>query len=142
MLSTRSGRPQPGLEAVPVDLLGALGAVADPRARRGVRHGFVAVLVVGVCAVLAGARTFTAIAEWAHDLPVGVRVRLGLGRVAPSESTIRRLLQAVDAQALDAAVSAWLSRKSATPKRVFPVIAVDGKSGERGKPWEASYEHG
>ena len=72
------------------------------------RHGFLAVLAIGVCAVLAGARRFTAIAEWAHDLPVGVRVRLGLGRRVPSESTIRRTLQAVDAEALDAAVSAWV----------------------------------
>ena len=91
------GSSPTGLEAVRVDLLGALAAVADPRARRGVRHGFVAVLAVGVCAVLVGARMFTAVAEWAHDLPMGVGVRLGLGRVAPSESTIRRILQAVDA---------------------------------------------
>jgi hypothetical protein len=102
--------------------------VPDPRARRGVRHGFVAVLAVGVRAVLAGARTYTAVAEWAHDLPIGVRVRLGLGRVAPSESTIRRILQAVDAEALDAAVSAWLSHKSAALEQVVRVIALDGKS--------------
>jgi hypothetical protein len=93
---------------VPVDLLAALTAVPDPRARRGVRHGFVAVVAIGVCAVLAGARTFTAIAEWAHDLTPAVRTGLGLGRLIPSESTIRRTLHAVDAQALDEAVSAWL----------------------------------
>lgn len=56
-------------------------------------------LAVAVCAVFAGARSYVAIAEWAHDLPVGVRVRLGMQhrpgherRVVPSESTIRRLL--------------------------------------------------
>jgi len=58
--------------------------------------------------VLAGARTYVAIAEWAHDLPVSVRVRLGMGRRAPSESTLRRILQAVDADALDRVVSSWL----------------------------------
>jgi predicted transposase YbfD/YdcC len=121
-----------GPEAVGVDLLVALGAVPDPRARRGVRHGFVAVLAIAVCAVLAGACTFTAIAEWARDLPVGVRVRLGLRRIAPSESTIRRILQAVDAQALDAVLSAWLAARSATPGRdagpARRMIAIDGKS--------------
>jgi predicted transposase YbfD/YdcC len=120
------------------DLLGALAAVPDPRARRGVRHGFVAILAVGVCAVLAGARTFTAIAEWAHDLPVGMRVRLGLGRLAPSESTIRRNLQAADADAVDGAISAWLVARAATAiPAVAPavrMIAIDGKSarGARG----------
>jgi hypothetical protein len=93
------------LDTDPVSLLEALTKVADPRQRRGVRHGLAAVLAVGVCAVLAGARTFTAIAEWAHDLPAGVRIRLGLGRVVPSESTIRRVLQAIDAEVLDAVVS-------------------------------------
>ncbi len=78
-------------EAVPVDLLAALAGVPDPRARRGVRHGLVAVLAIGVCGVLAGARTFTAIAEWAQDLTGAVRTRLGLGRrPAPRESTTRR----------------------------------------------------
>jgi predicted transposase YbfD/YdcC len=61
-----------------------------------------------------------------------VRTRLGLGRLAPSESTIRRTLQAVDAEALDRAVSAWLVIRSATP--AVRVIAIDGKSarGARG----------
>ena len=73
VFATRAGWAPAGRQPVPVDLLAALTAVPDPRARRGVRHGFVAVLAIGVCAVLAGARTFTAIAEWAHDLTPAVR---------------------------------------------------------------------
>jgi hypothetical protein len=42
------------------------------------------VVAIEVCAVLAGVRPFTAIAEWANDLPVGVRARLGLRRKTPS----------------------------------------------------------
>jgi phosphoglucomutase len=63
------------------------------------------VLAAGACAVLAGARSFTAIAEWVHDLPAGARLRLGLARSVPSESTIRRVLQNLDAEELDAVVS-------------------------------------
>jgi DDE_Tnp_1-associated len=37
--------------------------MADPRRRRGVRHRLVVILGLAVCAVLAGARSFTAIAE-------------------------------------------------------------------------------
>lgn len=119
--------------AVPGDLLAALRSVGDPRARRGVRHQSVAILGIAVCAVLAGARSYLAVAEWAHDVTPTVRLRLGLGRQAPSESTIRRVLQRVDPDALDAAVSAWMAGRSARQEG-RPVIAVDGKSarGARG----------
>jgi predicted transposase YbfD/YdcC len=135
-----AGRDVIGPDRVPVDLLAMLAEVADPRAARGVRHRFVAVLALGVGAVLGGARSYTAIAEWAHDLPVGVRVRLGLARPAPSESTIRRTLQAVDPDHLDQKVSAWLATRPTVPvattvtRPATRVIAVDGKSarGARG----------
>lgn len=119
---------------VPAELLLALRAVTDPRARRGRRHDVVSVLAVAVCAVLAGARSYIAIAEWARDLPWAVRTRLGLGRRPPCESTIRRVLQTVDADQLDRVVSTWLAARATSPRpAVQPaaprrVIALDGKS--------------
>ncbi|MCA1836850.1 MAG: ISAs1 family transposase [Actinobacteria bacterium] len=113
------------------DLLTALGEVPDPRKARGRRHRLVTVLALSVAAVLAGARSYVAIAEWAHDLPVSARVRLGIGRRAPSESTIRRILQAVDLDALDAALSGWVAARLPTPlpsRPITRVIAVDGKT--------------
>jgi len=62
-------------------LLDLLGQVADPRARRGVRHQFVGVLAVALAAVLAGARSFTAIGEWVADADAGVLARLGVAGV-------------------------------------------------------------
>ena len=59
-------------------LLEALAAVPDPRALRGVRYPFLAILVVAVCATLSGARSFAAIAEWVADLPEQGRTGLGL----------------------------------------------------------------
>jgi hypothetical protein len=55
----------------------ALERVVDLRARRGVRHGLVAVLAAAVCAVAAGAPSFVAIAEWVADLPAEVTDALG-----------------------------------------------------------------
>jgi hypothetical protein len=78
-----------------------------------------------------------AIAEWAHDLPVGARLRLGVGRRAPSESTIRRILQAVDLDALDVALSGWLADRLSDPRPGrMRVVAVDGKTA-RGARTEA-----
>jgi DDE_Tnp_1-associated/Transposase DDE domain len=112
---------------VPADLLAALRAVTDPRCRRGVRHQLVAVLGIAVCAVLAGARSYVAIAEWGHDLPLAVRRRLGIWRVPPSETAIRRVLQAIDPHLLDRTVSGWLAARARSSPR-WPAIAVDGKS--------------
>ena len=89
-----------------------LGALADPRSRRWVRHRLVAPLAVAVCAVLAGARSYVAIAEWTADLTPTVRRRLDLGRRVPSESTIRWVLQRVDAEQLDRLVSTWLAARA------------------------------
>jgi hypothetical protein len=56
-----------GLDGDRATVLSVLAAVADPRARRGVRHRLAVILALAVRAVLAGARSFTAIAEWAAD---------------------------------------------------------------------------
>ncbi|MBX9638281.1 MAG: transposase family protein, partial [Mycobacteriaceae bacterium] len=52
-----------------------------------------AVLAVALAAVVAGARSFTAIAEWAADAAPAALVQLGITGKVPSESTIRRCLR-------------------------------------------------
>jgi len=92
-----------------------------------VRHRFVSILALCACAVLAGARSFVATAERAMDLTLLLRAKLGIGRVPPCESTIQRVLQRVDPDVLDEAVSAWLA--ACTPARAGrPVPALDGKT--------------
>jgi len=59
----RCARPGRGAGAVAT----GAGRGPDPRARRRVRHQLAVILDLAVCAVLAGARSFTAIAEWAAD---------------------------------------------------------------------------
>lgn len=74
-----------------------------------------------------GARSFCAIAEWAADVPDDVVAALGVTGSAPHESTIGRVLRALDANALDAMIGAWLAARS-RPGAGRPAIAVDGKS--------------
>ena len=109
-------------------LLQALAAVPDPRARRGVRHRLAVILGLAVCAVLAGARSFTAIAEWAADADQATRDALEITGVVPSESTFRRTLQNLDADALDEAAGAWAQQRTAPAPGARRVIAVDGKT--------------
>jgi predicted transposase YbfD/YdcC len=121
------GERQAAAADVPDDLLDAFRSVTDPRCRRGVRHQLVLVLGIAACAVLAGARSYVAIGEWAQDLPEPVRRRLGIERVPPSETSIRRVLQAIDPHLLDRVVSGWLATR-AEPTQRWRAVAVDGKT--------------
>ena len=100
-------------------LLLVLAAVPDPRARRGVRHRLVVILALAVCAVLAGARSFTAIAEWAADADQDTREALGITGVVPCESTFRRTLQTLDADALDKVAGAWAQQRTAPARSMW-----------------------
>jgi hypothetical protein len=123
-------------DAEPPDLLAYLATVPDPRARAGRRHPLVAILALAAAAVLAGARSMTAIAEWAADAPQPVRAALGARRdpltsqwVVPTETTIRRTLGRLDATVLAGVIGAWLSDRDrhARPPRRRRAVAVDGK---------------
>ena len=107
-----------------------LAAIADPRHRRGVRHAVDQVLLLALAAVVAGQRTYVAISDWIQDLRPEQRALFGCRRwgttyKVPSEPTIRRVLQQVDADQVDAGFTAWLD---AEQRRVGDAIAVDGKS--------------
>jgi predicted transposase YbfD/YdcC len=132
-------------------LLPVLAAVPDPRARRGVRHRLAAILGLALCAVLAGARSFTAIAEWAADADQATRDALGVTGVVPCESTFRRTLQAMDADGLDEAAGGWARQRTAPAAGTRRAVAVDGKtlrgSGTAGGPGRhllaaLDHEHG
>jgi DDE_Tnp_1-associated len=56
------------------------------------------------------ARSFTAIAEWAADADEQTLRMLGARFAVPSESTIRRTLQRLDANALDDLAGAWVQQ--------------------------------
>jgi len=107
-------------------LIDLLTTIVDPRMRRGVRHPVVTIVGIAVCAALSGARSFCAIAEWAQELTREALERLGAKRCTPpSEPTIRRVLQGLDAHRLDAQIGQWVARQQLRPG---VAVAVDGKS--------------
>jgi predicted transposase YbfD/YdcC len=103
-----------------IELFELFTQVADPRKARGIRHRLATVLTAMVFAVLAGAKTYREIGDRAADLPAvllepaGAR-RCGSAEVlrAPSGSTIRRLAEAIDAEAADLLVCRWLAERAA-----------------------------
>ena len=114
----------------PNGLRDRLVTLTDPRHRRGIRYAIDQVLVLALAAVLAGQRNYVAISDWIHDLDPEARRLFGCRRwgatyKVPSEPTIRRVLQQVDAAAVDAVLNGWLDDES---RRLGDAIAIDGKS--------------
>src|SRR5215470_11236628 len=120
-LAEATGEDAPGLLAL-------LARVTDPRYRRGILYRLVVILGLAVCAVLAGARSFTAIAEWAADADQETLARLGVPGSVPSESTFRRTLQRLDVDTFDDLAGQWAARRTAPGPGGRRVIAVDGKT--------------
>ncbi len=131
-----AGLPPDRLDvAESITLLQALAQVPDPRKARGRRHSLQSVLVLAVGAVLAGARSWAAIAQWARHAEQAVTVC----GPTPHATTFGRVLAAIDAAALQRVLTGWVLTRSraraqqagdgARPRgenRV--VVAVDGKT--------------
>ncbi|MDX3099199.1 ISAs1 family transposase, partial [Streptomyces sp. ME19-03-3] len=120
------------------DLRIFLEAVPDPRSRRGRWYSLTSILLVCAAAAVSGARTIDELAEWGSRADAGLLATLGVRRHllrwrhAPSRSAIGRVLERLDADALDAAVGAWLAHRhtarTAADRGGRRVIAVDGKA--------------
>ncbi|MGW6923212.1 ISAs1 family transposase [Streptomyces sp. NPDC054950] len=97
------------------DLRPYFDSVPDPRARRGRWYSLTAILLVCACAVVSGARSIDELAEWGQRASnalltvIGIRRHLLRWRRTPSPATIGRVLGAVDGDALDRAVGAYLA---------------------------------
>jgi hypothetical protein len=114
-------------------LFQALGALTDPRRHRGRLHRRVASIVaMATAAMIAGNNSFIDIGAFAQKLNQNQLRSLRAARcrktgklVAPSESTIRRVLQRLDPEPLDRIVSDWL--RSHLKDLGIAALAVDGK---------------
>lgn len=112
-------------------LMQTLLSIKDHRMPRGVRHNKISILAISICAIVCGARSFAAISEWALRCSQNMFQRLGCRYNTkkqcyepPSEPTIRRFLQCVDAQCVDQALCCWLQGIAGKHQ----AIAVDGKT--------------
>ena len=116
-----------------------LSQIPDPRMPRGKRHRKLSVMTISLCALLCSATSFASIAQWAKSCSQNMlksAVSMSNRRLGcrfnpktrtyepPSEPTIRRFLQDVDAEAVDAALYGWLQSLS----REDTTLAIDGKT--------------
>ena len=138
LLKLRDSHPDPDLiqketpmrlsEKQASDLIEILKALPDPRCKRGVRHRNLSIIAISICAVICGCRGYSAIAQWASHCSQKMLERLWCRKkehryIPPSEPTIRRQLQRIDAEKVDMAISDWAGRLSRGN-----AIGIDGKT--------------
>lgn len=107
-------------------LLIAFAPVPDPRSPHGRRHPLPALLTLATVAMLSGARSVYAIAQWGRLPPPAVVRRLGFTRdTTPAVSTIHLVLRDLDAAAFERALSGWAQANLGDEEEA---IAIDGKA--------------
>lgn len=104
------------------------GALPDPRVDRTKLHALLDILVIAVCAVIAGAEGWEDIAEFGHLKERFFRERLGLElpHGIPSPDTFRRVLSRLEPDAFGRAFLAWT--ETLRIKTQGEVVALDGKT--------------
>lgn len=106
-------------------LLEAFATVPDRRSRHGRRHPLAAVLGLATAAMLSGARSLYAMAQWGRLQPAAVVSGLGFTRErTPSVSTLHEVFKTLDVTAFEAALTRW--GEAQVGARVDRV-AIDGK---------------
>jgi predicted transposase YbfD/YdcC len=110
------------------ELLRRFEVVSDGRNDQGRDHPVAVVLVLCAAAVLAGMRSFTAIAGWIADVPAEMLNRLyaAPGARSPSKTTLWRVLTGADPTAVDSAVGSWLAEQ----RRPCPTVGGVGPDGD------------
>jgi predicted transposase YbfD/YdcC len=111
-----------------------LAEITDPRHAKGLRHPLVAILCLCCVALLSGAKTPQAIANWwknRRDLGPFLE-RLGFTKpYGPSLATLYRVLSLIPCQVLEAQLCRWaediLAKTPAAPGEL-EAMALDGKT--------------
>jgi predicted transposase YbfD/YdcC len=118
-------------------LSAALADITDPRKQRGKRHAWIVILVLIAAAMTNGACSEKAIARWVGVRREELTERLKLAHGVPSASTLRRALQTISVETLEARLNAYVSKaevkqtKEIAPEGDLPGLqgqSIDGKT--------------
>lgn len=104
--------------------------IHDPRQAKKVEHDLVELLVVAVCAVLAGADDFVQIEVWATEKLDWFRRYLKLENGIPSHDTFGRVFAAIDADEFGQVFRRWISAVAPALAK-DEVVGIDGKTSRR-----------
>ena len=109
-----------------MELREALDGVPDHRKSQGRRHPLGAVLSLAVCAMLCGARSLYAIAQWGRDHGAVTGQLLGFSPgKTPCVATFHRVFKELDVDAFEAVLGEWLTNNG---PELGETLSLDGKT--------------
>ena len=109
-----------------VSLWEAFAQVSDPRDAQGRRHPLPAILTLAAVAILSGARSLYAIAQFGRDRGQAFAAALGFTRdVPPCCTTLHYLFAALDRKAFERAIRRWTAERAAAG---WKSVSLDGKT--------------
>jgi predicted transposase YbfD/YdcC len=107
-------------------LIEHFAAIEDPRQPGKVEHRLIDILVIAVCAVIAGAESYEDIALYGRSKRAWLGRFLTLPNGIPSHDTFRRVLMLLDPDAFESCFAAWVG--SFAQRLEHEVVAIDGKT--------------
>ena len=103
-----------------------LDLVPDFRSSQGRRHSLGAILALATCAMLCGARSLYAIAQWGRDQGGATAQLLGFSQEkTPCVATLHRVFKGLDVAAFEAEVGNWLANSGV---EADDPLSLDGKT--------------
>jgi hypothetical protein len=112
----------------PASLLAHLARIPDPRSPHGQRFPLTALLATACAAILCGARSFAAIAQWGRSQDIGLMHRLGFHRTPPTSGAYRYLFLRLQAEQLEAALTGWIAPLVEPKANRLRPTPMDGKT--------------
>jgi predicted transposase YbfD/YdcC len=118
--------------AHPRPLIEVFAAMPDFRKPRGKRHPLTAIFALACSAMLCGARSYSAIAEWGRNYGTRIAQALGFTHATPCAATLHTIFRHVDRDAFEAHLGTWadsvVGSLPAVPETPEPAVALDGKT--------------
>jgi hypothetical protein len=111
----------------PGSLFACLAQVPDPRRPQGQRFNCATLLTAACAAILCGARSYAAIAQWVAAQELALLHALGFTRHPPTGGAYEYLFRRLDVVALEAALAAWVAAQLPEPGGSLRPTPLDGK---------------
>jgi predicted transposase YbfD/YdcC len=114
-----------GSKASSVEFTAYFEDVSDPRIQRQKEHTLLDIIGLTICAVVAGADTFTGIERFGKSRREWLKQFLELKNGIPSHDTLGRVWSRVDPEEFEAGFRRWIGGLTDS---ISDVVAVDGKT--------------
>jgi predicted transposase YbfD/YdcC len=121
----------------PVSLHHHFANLLDPRTERSRRHELLDIIGIALCAVIAGAESWTAVEAYGHAKRDWLAQFLRLPNGIPAHDTFRRVFCLLDPEAFQRGFADWIAALAERGVESRRTIPIDGKtvrrSGRRGR---------